>query len=215
MSNKPSAASKNFGSLFIVAAPSGAGKSSLVNALLENNPNLELSISTTTRPPRPGESEGSHYHFVDLETFETMRAAGEFLESARVFDNWYGTSSQAIAQILERGHDVILEIDWQGARQVVEQFPDVYLIFILPPSIKALRQRLSKRAQDSEAVIEQRMREARREMAHWVEFDYLVINDIFEHALDDLHSIVRCAHLRQADQRIRHRKLLEELFKTD
>ncbi len=215
MSNKNDKTIKTFGSLFVVAAPSGAGKSSLVNALLENNPNMELSISTTTRPPRPGESEGSHYHFVDQASFDSMRKAGEFLEFARVFDNWYGTSSKAIAQILERGHDVILEIDWQGARQVEEQFPGVHLIFILPPSVQALRQRLSKRAQDSEEVIERRMREARREMAHWIEFDYLVINDKFEVALNDLHSIVRSAHLRQPDQRIRHRKLLEELLKTD
>jgi len=203
------------GNLFIVAAPSGAGKSSLVNALLERDAQTALSISTTTRPPRPGESEGEHYHFVSPQSFEASREAGEFLEYARVFDHWYATSSRMITKILEQGRDIILEIDWQGARQVKQEFPGAVSIFILPPSLQSLRQRLGKRGQDSTETIARRMRDARREISHWVEFDYLIINDDFELALSDMASIINAARLSLPYQRIRQRKLLEELLKTD
>ncbi|MBE9548672.1 MAG: guanylate kinase [Proteobacteria bacterium] len=206
---------RSTGNLFIVAAPSGAGKSSLVNALLERDTQIALSISTTTRPPRPGESEGEHYHFVSPQSFEASREAGEFLEYARVFDHWYATSRRTIAKTLEQGRDIILEIDWQGARQVKQAFPGAVSIFILPPSLQSLRQRLGKRGQDSAETIARRMRDARCEISHWVEFDYLIINDDFELALSDMASIISAARLSLPYQRIRQRKLLEELLKTD
>jgi guanylate kinase len=215
MSSNISLVTPNPGCLFIVAAPSGAGKSSLVNALLDSDPQTTLSISTTTRPPRPGETEGEHYHFVSLESFEASRTAGEFLEHARVFDHWYATSSKMITTSLEQGRDIILEIDWQGARQVQVEFPGAVTIFILPPSLQSLRQRLGKRGQDSPEIIERRMRDARREISHWVEFDYLLINDNFELALKDMTSIISATRLSMPYQRIKQRKLLEELLKTD
>ncbi len=226
MSNKPAceavenAASNNaspktvIGQLFVVAAPSGAGKSSLVNALLARDDNLSLSISHTTRPPRPGESEGHHYHFVSEAEFLADRANGEFLEHARVFDHWYGTSRRSVARFLDSGRDVILEIDWQGAEQVRQQFPDSCHIFILPPSVASLLERLKKRGQDSEAVIERRMRDARAEMVHYGEFDYVVINDDFETALHELHAIVIAQRLQQSAQRRRHESLLQELLQV-
>ncbi|HXU53145.1 MAG TPA: guanylate kinase, partial [Casimicrobiaceae bacterium] len=160
------------GVLFVVAAPSGGGKSSMVNALLEREPGIRLSISWTTRAPRPGESEGRHYHFVTVERFAELRDAGEFLESAKVYGNWYATSSTWLKQQVAAGQDVLLEIDWQGAAQVRQLIPDSVHVFILPPSIEALRERLTKRAQDPPDVIEQRITAAREEMRHCGEFDY-------------------------------------------
>lgn len=182
------------GQLFVVAAPSGAGKTSLVNALVEDDPRLVISVSYTTRAPRPGETDGVHYHFATPEGFTQRRDAGEFLESAEVFGHWYGTHRQTTEAILADGRDVILEIDWQGARQVRESFPDCRSIFILPPSVETLRARLGARAQDSEAVIEGRMAQARSELSHCDEFEFVVINDDFAVALDELRQVI--AHCR-------------------
>jgi len=178
------------GSLFIIAAPSGAGKTSLVNALLKKDARLALSISHTTRSPRPGEIDGQHYHFVSEAKFERMVGAGDFMEHARVFDHFYGTNRHTVAGQLEQGRDVILEIDWQGARQVRAVFPDCCSIFIIPPSLGSLRKRLEGRGQDSEEVIQRRMRDAQAEISHWDEFEYLVVNDDFNAALDELMSII-------------------------
>ena len=178
------------GSLFIIAAPSGAGKTSLVNALLEKDSRLSLSISHTTRSPRPGETDGRHYHFVSEAEFERMAAAGDFMEHARVFDHFYGTNRHSVAKQLEQGRDVILEIDWQGARQVRAVFPGCCSIFIIPPSLETLRKRLKGRGQDSEEVIQRRMRDAQAEISHWDEFEYLVVNDDFNAALDELIAII-------------------------
>jgi len=178
------------GSLFVIAAPSGAGKTSLVNALLQKDQRLALSISHTTRQPRPGEKNGQHYHFVSEAAFQRMADNGDFMEHARVFDHFYGTNRHSVAQQLDAGRDVILEIDWQGARQVRAVFPDCCSIFILPPSLEALRNRLTRRGQDSETVIQRRMRDAQAEISHWAEFEYLVVNDDFDTALEELVSIV-------------------------
>jgi len=178
------------GSLFVIAAPSGAGKTSLVNALLRKDERLALSISHTTRAPRPGEKNGQHYHFVSEAEFQRMADNGDFMEHARVFDHFYGTNRHSVAQQLDAGRDVILEIDWQGARQVRAVFPDCCSIFIIPPSLEALRNRLTRRGQDSETVIQRRMRDAQAEISHWAEFEYLVVNDDFDTALEELVSIV-------------------------
>lgn len=178
------------GNLFIIAAPSGAGKTSLVNALLRGDNRLVLSISHTTRPARPGEINGQHYHFVAEAEFEQMVNNGDFMEHARVFDHYYGTNRNNVAQQLGQGFDVILEIDWQGARQVRAAFPDCCRIFIIPPSLETLRKRLTGRGQDSEEVIQRRMRDAQAEISHWAEFDHLVVNDSFESALEELSAIV-------------------------
>ena len=178
------------GSLFIIAAPSGAGKTSLVNSLLKRDPRLVLSISHTTRPARPGEIDGQHYHFVDVAEYEKMVNAGDFMEHARVFDHFYGSNRNSVASQLKSGRDVILEIDWQGARQVRAAFPNCCLIFIIPPSLDALRTRLTGRGQDSEKVIRRRMRDARAEISHWAEFDQLVVNDNFHMALEELLAII-------------------------
>ncbi len=180
------------GTLYIVAAPSGAGKTSLLRELVKTMPNVTVSVSHTTRVPRPGERDGEHYHFVGVETFEGMISKGAFLEHARVFDHYYGTARAGIVDRLSADTDVILEIDWQGARQVRTAMPDSASIFILPPSRAALRQRLAGRGQDSADVIARRMRDAVAELAHYEEFDYLVINDDFETALADLRAIMRC-----------------------
>jgi len=211
MSNETGAAE---GQLIVIAAPSGAGKSSLVNAMMEADPLLNLSISHTTRAMRPGEKEGQHYHFVTPDEFRVAADNGDFLEHARVFGHWYGTSRASVATELDNGRDVILEIDWQGARQVRQQFPDCCQIFILPPSVKALRDRLVKRGQDEPEVIERRMRKARREIEHFHEFDYLVINDQFEQALGELLNITNSMRLRTPTQQRRHQKVLEELLKS-
>jgi guanylate kinase len=200
------------GCLFVVAAPSGGGKSSMVNALLEREPGIRLSVSYTTRPPRPGESEGNHYHFVDVAQFLRLKERGEFLEHAFVHGNWYATSSTWLTAQVAAGQDVLLEIDWQGAAQVRRLIPDSVHIFILPPSIEALRERLTKRAQDPPGVIEQRLEAAREEMRHCGEFDYVIMNQDFARAVDDLSVIVRAARLTAARQQMRHAKALAELL---
>ena len=178
------------GSLFIIAAPSGAGKTSLVNGLLSRDSRLVLSISHTTRPPRPGEEDGRHYHFVSKAEYEAMVNRGDFMEHACVFDHYYGTNRNSVDLQLETGHDVILEIDWQGAQQVQAVFADCCLIFIIPPSLETLRERLTGRGQDSAGVIQRRMRDARAEISHWAEFDQLVVNDDFDTALEELLAII-------------------------
>ncbi len=177
--------------LFAIAAPSGGGKTSLVRALLERDDRLRLSISHTTRPPRPGERDGVDYHFVDETAFGKLVESGAFLEHARVFDHAYGTGRKAVREQLEQGHHVLLDIDWQGVRQLRAAFPDCCSVFILPPSLEVLRQRLSRRGQDSVEVIERRMRDARAEISHWDEFDYVVVNDDFETAVGELQAIIR------------------------
>ena len=179
------------GKLFVITAPSGAGKTSLIKALLEDEPDLKLSTSYTTRKPRPGEQDGREYHFVDEATFLAMRDRGEFLENAEVHGNRYGTSRKVIAETLERGEDLVLEIDWQGARQVKSLYPECVGIFVLPPSIEELERRLRSRAQDAEAVIRERLANARAELAHADEFEYAIINKDFNIARQELASIVR------------------------
>ena len=178
------------GRLFVIAAPSGGGKTSLVNGLLNRDPQLVLSISHTTRSPRPGEADGQHYHFVTKSQFEVMVANGEFLEHAKVFDHFYGSNRDSVARQLQQNLDVVLEIDWQGARQVRSAFPSCCQIFIIPPSLEILQKRLAGRGQDSTAVIQRRMADARTEISHWNEFDQIVVNDIFETALEELLAII-------------------------
>ena len=189
----------NAGLLFVVCGPSGVGKTSLVRALVARCPALTLSVSYTTRAPRPGEQDGVAYHFVSAGRFAAMQAAGEFLESARVFDHHYGTAAPAVAQTLASGQSVVLEIDWQGARQARDRLPGCVTVMVLPPSVATLRARLGGRG-DDEAVIERRMRDALAELGHWPEFDYLVVNDDFERALDDLGAITRAAALTREHQ---------------
>lgn len=200
------------GTLFIVSAPSGAGKTSLLKALVETEERVRVSVSHTTRPRRPGEREGVDYHFIDSGTFSRMIEAGAFLEHARVFGNFYGTSEAGIREQLARGSDVILEIDWQGARQVRQRFPETVSIFILPPTPEALRQRLGSRGQDSDAVIQLRMGEAREEMSHYPEYDYLVVNDLFDQALGELRAIITAQRLRQEPQVERLQERLRSLL---
>ncbi|WP_312379966.1 guanylate kinase [Pseudomonas oryzihabitans] len=200
------------GTLYIVSAPSGAGKTSLVKALLDALPDIRVSVSHTTRAMRPGEADGVNYHFVDCATFTNLLEHGDFLEHAEVFGNYYGTSQAALERTLAEGHDLILEIDWQGAQQVRRKLPHAQSIFILPPSQAALRQRLDNRGQDSAEVIERRMREAVNEMSHYVEYDYLIINDDFASALEDLKSIFRTRQLRLDRQQRRHDDLLVDLL---
>jgi guanylate kinase len=185
----------NKGLLFIVAAPSGAGKTSMVRALLKNDPSIRLSISYTTRQPRPGEVNGKDYHFVSKDTFLEMAGRGEFLESAEVYGNHYGTSQPWIAGEIAAGRDLLLEIDWQGAAQVKRHFPDAVSIFILPPSLTALRNRLNNRGQDNQEVIEKRMAAACDDISHAGEFDYIIVNDDFDHALLDLTAVVKASRL--------------------
>ena len=193
------------GQLYVISAPSGAGKTSLVKALLETTPNLEVSVSHTTRDIRPGETDGINYHFVDESEFESIRDANGFFEWAQVFGNFYGTSSQAVQEKLADGIDVILEIDWQGARQVKALVNTAISIFVLPPSTAALRRRLTDRGQDDDKIIEGRMQAARDEIAHYSETDFIVLNDDFETALHDLQSIVRAHRL---SQEIQYRELV-------
>ena len=199
------------GQLFIVAAPSGAGKTTLVKALLPADPTLCLSISYTTRAPRPAEQEGRDYHFVARTTFEQMLGRGEFLEAAEVHGNWYGTSETWVRSRLAAGASVILEIDWQGAAQVRRRIPEAIGIFLMPPPppLATLAQRLRARGQDSAAVIDRRLAAARAEIAHAGEFDYVIINDLFEDALSDMRAVVRAARLRTAVQFAAHPRLLE------
>jgi guanylate kinase len=198
------------GDLFVVVAPSGAGKTSLVNRLLEAQSGIRLSVSHTTRAPRPGEEEGRDYHFVDRATFERMIAAGDFLEHADVYGNYYGTSRRWIEQELAGEHDVLLEIDWQGARQVRKLFPGVVGIFILPPSLAELRRRLTARGKDSPEAIERRMASAREEISHVLEFEYIIVNEHFETAATDLQAVVRAARLSRDRRRTRLDRLLDE-----
>ena len=199
------------GNLFVVAAPSGAGKTSLTRALLERDPGIRLSVSYTTRPPRPGEHDGVDYHFVTAERFQEMRGAGAFLEHARVHGNWYATGAAWLKAQVDSGQDVLLEIDWQGARQVRKLIADSVHIFVLPPSLESLEERLLRRGQDDEGTIARRVRAAREEMRHCDEFDYVIINQDFASAVDDLAAIVRGARLRSEPQRIRHRVLFTQL----
>jgi guanylate kinase len=199
------------GNLFLVVAPSGAGKSTLVNALLAQDKGIELSISFTTRPPRPGEQDGREYHFVGVEEFKQRRARGEFLESAEVHGNFYATSRLWIEARVQAGSDVLLEIDWQGARQVKAAFPHAVGVFILPPSIEALAQRLRKRGQDSEAVINRRLLAAGSEIAHAPEADYVIINEDFDLALRQLAAVVTATRLRYGTQAARYHDLFAAL----
>lgn len=200
------------GILYTVSAPSGAGKTSLVNALIESSPEVCVSVSHTTRPMRPGEKSGINYHFVDPHAFDTMLANGAFLEHAQVFNNRYGTSRHWVEQTLQEGMDVILEIDWQGARQVRQQLPDTVGLFILPPSLAALRQRLTGRGQDDPAVIEARMKEAINEISHYREADYLIVNDDFTTALAQFQALITSQHLRRERQEQVHHAMLAELL---
>ena len=203
------------GTLFVVAAPSGAGKSSLVNALLEREPAISLSISHTTRPPRPGELYGRHYYFVERGEFEREVAEGIFLEHAEVHGNLYGTSRTTVQGLLAQGRDVLLEIDWQGARQVRAKIPDAVSVFILPPSRAELERRLRGRGSDSAEVIERRLRNSRGEIAHADQFDYILVNDVFEQALADLQAIVRAVRLRSVLQWQRHEPLIADLLAAE
>jgi len=200
------------GRLYIVSAPSGAGKTSLVKALLESSEGIAVSVSHTTREPRPGEKNGVHYHFVSKDVFEKMVDSGVFLEHARVFDHFYGTSRQAVEEQLQRGLDVILEIDWQGAQRVREQLSESIGIFILPPSVAALEERLRGRGQDSDDIISRRMRDARIEASHYDEYEYLVINDDFKTALADLLAIFTAQRLGLAAQKQKYAALLGSLL---
>ena len=203
---------KSSGTLYTVSAPSGAGKTSLVKALVDNTPGIRVSVSHTTRPMRPGEADGVNYHFVDRDTFSAMLADSAFLEHARVFGNFYGTSQQWVQETLGSGTDVILEIDWQGAAQVRRLLPDTVGIFILPPSLETLRQRLDQRGQDNSDIIERRLSEAREEMTHFVESDFLVVNEDFATALRELQSIVTCQRLALEKQQARFSALLDDLL---
>ena len=200
------------GTLYIISAPSGAGKTSLVKALLECVGGITVSVSHTTRAPRPGERDGVDYHFIDKGRFEALVAAGEFLEHAQVFDNYYGTRRATLVEQLEVGEDVILEIDWQGARQVFEAFPQAVKVFVLPPSREALYRRLQGRGQDSEAVIRRRMADAVSEMRHYDEYHYLVFNDEFDTALAELAALFRAQRLRREPQSRRYATELKGLL---
>jgi len=202
------------GRLFVIAAPSGAGKTSLVRALLEQEPGLHLSVSHTTRPQRPNEADGREYHFVNVAAFRELSARGEFLEHAQVFDNLYGTSRVFVEQRLAQGCDVVLEIDWQGARQVRRSLPQCVSVFILPPSREALAERLRTRATDSDAVIARRLRDAAADMSHYAEFDFVVVNDDFAHAVADLRRIVAGDAADLASDRAQLAPLLAELLAT-
>jgi len=203
------------GTLFIVAAPSGAGKSSLVNALLEREPGIALSISHTTRLPRPNDVDGRHYHFVNRGVFEHLIAHDAFLEHAEVFGNLYGTSREAVEPLLAKGRDVLLEIDWQGARQVRAKWPACVSIFILPPSREELERRLRSRASDDAATIARRLAGSCAEIEHVADFDYVVVNDEFADALADLRAIVTCQRLRRSAQLARHAALIDDLLKKN
>lgn len=203
------------GNLFIISAPSGAGKTSLVHALLNINPQIDLSVSYTTRAPRAGEVNGKDYHFVSREAFVAMQMRGEFLESAEVYGNFYGTSQTWITQENAKGRDILLEIDWQGAEQVRRSFPRAISIFILPPSLDALRLRLTGRGTDHADVIARRLAAARVDVAHVAEFDYVIINDVLNEALRELDAVVLSAKLTCSKQLSRHQALINQLQKPE
>ncbi|KEZ95916.1 guanylate kinase [Xanthomonas vasicola pv. vasculorum NCPPB 895] len=200
------------GTLYIVAAPSGAGKSSIVNATLARDPKIALSISFTSRAPRPGERHAEHYHFVSSDEFQGMIEAGDFFEYALVHGDWKGTARQSVEPQLAAGHDVLLEIDWQGARQVRQKVPDAVSVFILPPSRQALDERMRKRGQDSEEVMAQRLAAAREEMLHFEEFDYVIINETFDTAVSEMCAIFTASRLRRQAQQQRHAGLIQALL---
>lgn len=213
---------QSLGNLFILAAPSGAGKSSLIKALLQNhdateihNNEMQVSVSHTTRAPRPGEIDGVHYHFVSREVFQQLITQDEFFEWAEVFGNYYGTSKVVIEQTLRKGIDVFLDIDWQGARQVKAQIPDTATIFVAPPSREELLRRLTERGQDTPEVIQDRMNKAVSEISHYHEFDYIVVNDDFDAALAELDAIVSSRRLRKEKQVMRHQSLFENLLASE
>ena len=208
---KPNLSPAYQGSMLMIVAPSGAGKSSLVNALLQEDPALKLSLSTTTRLPRPGEVEGKDYRFIALDEFIAEREQGNFLEHAEVHGNFYGTSRAWIEGQMKAGHDVILEIDWQGAQQIRQMIPEVQWIFIFPPSFEALEERLRKRGQDDEATIQRRLAAAHLELQHAHEADFIVINDDFERALIDLRQVVAASRLRSGPVMARNPALLKRL----
>ena len=202
----------NRGKLFVIAAPSGAGKTSLVRALMQRRPALRFSISYTTRKQRPNERDEHDYFFVNKEKFEQMRDAGEFLEHARVFDNYYGTSRKQVERLLDEGQDVLLEIDWQGAQQIRRTLPECRTIFVLPPSREALEQRLRGRGTDSDEVIARRLRDSLADLSHWNEFDYIVVNDAFDRATDELEAIVTGTGEHLQRDRAELRELLAKLL---
>ena len=206
------------GNLWVVSAPSGAGKTSLTRALVPQlaarGITATISVSHTTRPPRPGEQNGVHYHFVDEPSFQRMVARGEFLEQAEVFGRRYGTGRAVTEQLLAQGHQVLLDIDWQGGRQVRSQMPDAQGIFVLPPSSAELERRLRARAQDSDAVIAERMQKARAEMSHWAEYDYVIINEKFEQAVEEMAIVISARLLGREAQGQRHAELIEGLLRS-
>ena len=199
------------GNLFVIAAPSGGGKTSLTRALLEREPGIRLSVSYTTRPPRPGEQDGVDYHFVAADRFAVLKDGNEFLEHAHVHGNWYATSATWLKAQVSAGQDVLLEIDWQGAAQVRVLIPESVHIFILPPSLESLEERLVRRGQDDAATIARRLIAAREEIRHCVEFNYVIINQEFASAVDDLTAVVRATRLRTAQQLARHQPLIAQL----
>lgn len=203
------------GTLYIISAPSGCGKTSLVNAMLQSASNMSVSISYTTRPMRPGEQDGVNYHFVGDDEFKKMIKDEAFLEYAEVFGYYYGTSREKVEEQLKQGIDVVLEIDWQGTRQILSHFSNTVSIFILPPSKNTLLERLRSRRQDNEQVIQQRMALAHQELMHFNEYDYLIVNDNFDYALSDLNAIVHARRLRLASQMIRRKELIDKLLLTD
>jgi guanylate kinase len=200
------------GRLYVVSAPSGAGKTSLVKALMEREPRIRFSVSYTTRKPRPNEVAGRDYHFVSMERFTEMAARGEFLEHAQVFDNCYGTAAHTVEEALVNGELLLLEIDWQGAHQVRTRLPEACSIFILPPSRASLEQRLKARSTDTDAVINRRLQDAAQDLTHWAEFDYVVVNDRFETALADLQAIVEDRGVHLVAQRPEVKRLSAELL---
>ena len=200
------------GTLYIVAAPSGAGKSSIVNAVLARDAEIALSISFTSRAARPGERHAQHYHFISADEFKAMIRAGDFFEYAEVHGDWKGTARQSVEPQLAAGKDVLLEIDWQGARQVREKVPEAVSVFILPPSRAALEQRMRNRGQDSEEVIQRRLAAAREEMSHYGEFDYVIVNDVFDTAVAQMHAIFTASRLRREAQDVRHADLIGALL---
>lgn len=203
----------DFGNLFVIAAPSGTGKTTLVKSLVDSTSKITVSISYTTRPKRPSETDGVNYHFIDKQEFERMVEHGDFLEHATIFDNFYGTSKSWVEQMIAKGIDVILEIDWQGHEQIKQLFPDVISIFILPPSLHDLQDRLVKRNQDHPEIIKKRLADAKEAVAHLPAFDYVVVNDDFTHALHDLKTVIEAGRLLKKHQIIKHEKLIGD-FKT-